>query len=230
MAVWSPNGNNTAKVSWALAQALIQHTSVALVELPCLGVPRLATEANLLDRNHHVDNAILEYERKNTPPDLFWQRPHDNLVILPANPYALPDHPTVHKVEQLDTLKSFPNFFLNQARKKGFSTILFDCQGGLTSPMTFFALRQAQKIILTVEHPTDLPWILINLRRLTETYNLPPSSFIATTTSPQIRQFYEEVEQVLPCSVLPIEKFVPALAALVSDGGANSEAKQVYAL
>lgn len=182
-----------------------------------------------MDRIHHTDNAILEYERNNTPPDLFWQCPQKHLVVLPANPYALPDHPAVHKVAELDTLKTFPNFFLNQARKKGFGTIVFDCQGGLTSPMTFFALRQAQKIILTVESPTDLPWMLLNLRRLTETYNLPLSSFMATTTTQQIRQFYEEIEQVLQCSVLPINKLATALISQESVHWDQYEEKQVFA-
>lgn len=62
--VWSPAGLNTAKVSWPLANHIARHTTIALVELPCMGIPRLALQADCLDRTLHTDAAILEYERK----------------------------------------------------------------------------------------------------------------------------------------------------------------------
>lgn len=221
--VWSPAGLNTAKVSWPLANHIARHTTIALVELPCMGIPRLALQADCLDRTLHTDAAILEYERKNSSPIDFCQKVSDNLAILAANAYALPDHPVVHKVENSQTVQSFPAHFINRARKKGYSVIIFDCQGVLVSPMTFFALKQANTIILVVDDPSDLAWTLINKERLVDAYDIDVNAFLATTitTSPQ---YYEEIQKVLKCPVLPLHKIVHALA----DQGSSTTAKNQH--
>lgn len=211
IAVWSPGANNTAQVSLELAREAARHTTVALVELPCLGIPRLAFETDILDRTNHTDMAILEYERKNRSPFDFCSKPGDNLAVLPANPYALPDHPVVHKVSNPETLKTFPAFFACQARKHGYRTVIFDCQGVFVSPMTFYSLRQAHKIILVVDRPSDIAWSLLNKKRLTEIYHFDEYSFVATSAGPGNQLYHEEIRSVLKCEFLPADKLILAL-------------------
>jgi hypothetical protein len=203
--IWGPGGNNSAKISWPLAKEISKHTKVALVELPCSGIPRLTYEADILDRSNHTEAAILEYERKGSSPMSFCHKIEDNLAILPANPYSLPDHPVVHKVSNQETLQNFPGFFLKQARISGYSVIIFDCQGSLVSPMTFFSLQMAQKIVFVVDWPSDIAWSLVNKERLIDTYKIMESSFLAVTTltSPN---YHEDIEKVLKCPVIRIKE------------------------
>ncbi len=210
IAVWGPGGNNTVKVSWPLANEISKHTTTALVELPCVGIPRLAVEADRLDRNLNVDNAILEYERKNGSPISFCHKIDDNLAVLPINPYGLPDHPVIHKVTKPETLQTFPHYFINQARKGGYSVIVFDCQGVLVSPMTFFALQQANRVVLVVDEPSEIAWTLVNKERLIDTYKIRPDAFIATTNQ-MTQKYYEEIEDVLKCPVLAKDKIIEAI-------------------
>lgn len=204
--IWNPGGNNTSKISWFIAKEIAKSTTVALAELPCLGIPRLANEADIMHRTNHADTAILEYERKGCPPMDFWHKIQDNLAVLPANPYALPDHPVVHKVFSPETLQTFPRFFTNEARKSGYRVIIFDCQGLLVSPMTFFALQQAQKIILAVDSPADIAWALINKERLTDTYRVNENAFFGTTMN--YTQYHEEMSRVLKSPFISKEKLI----------------------
>ncbi len=211
IAVWSPGGNNTSVVSLSLAKSISAHTGTFLVELPCLGIPRLAVESGLMDRSNHVDEALLEYERKGSSPTDFCVSAGQNLAVLAANPYALPDHPVVHKVCAADTLQKFPEFCAAQAFKNGYQVVIFDCQGVLASPMTFYALRLANKIILVVERPSDIAWSLLNKRRLTDGYNIDADAFVASAID---ERYLGEISEVLRCPVLPVSK----LACLAVSG------------
>lgn len=226
LTIWSPCGHNTAKVSWAIANEIANHTGTALVELPCHGTPRLAVEAEIFDRMLHTDAAILEYERNNGSPMNFCHKPKENLAVLPANPYGLPDHPVVHKVTRPDTLQSFPGNFVNQARKSGYSVILFDCQGTLVSPMTFFALQLAKKIILVVDSPAEIAWALVNKERLMDTYEIAEQNFIATTIN-TAKQYHEEVAKVLKCPVVTLEEIPEVISEDLNNSSLPLAQKQV---
>lgn len=216
IAIWGPSGSNTSKVSWPLAKEISRHTSIALVELPCQGIPRLAIEAEILDRQQHTEAAILDYERKNGNPINLCHRISETFSLLAANPYGLPDHPVVHKVTRPETLQFFPNHFANQARKSGYNVIAFDCQGTLVSPMTFFALHLATKIILVADSPSEIAWALVNKERLIDTYKIKQEAFIATTIN-TAKQYYSEIEKVLKCPVLSTDGIVELIADSYND-------------
>jgi len=211
IAVWSPGGNNTSVVSLALAKSISAYTGTVLVELPCLGIPHLAVESGLMDRGKHVDAALLEYERNGSSPIDFCINTGQNLALLAANPYALPDHPVVHKISAPETLQNFPEFCVTQARKNSYRVVIFDCQGVLASPMTFYALRLADAIILVVERPSDIAWTLLNKKRLIDGYNIAANAFIASAMDDR---YLAEISEVLECPVLPVAK----LANLVVSG------------
>jgi len=213
IAVWSPGAYNTAGISLRLAKEAARHTNTALVELPCMGIPRLALEAGILNRANHTDAAILAYERNGSSPLKFCHNISDTLAVLPANPYALPDHPVVHKVTGSDTLQSFPGFFLDQARTGGYSAVIFECQGGLVSPMTFCALRKSGKVLLVVDGPSDIAWSLLNKKRLTETYNVKEKFFYVTTAGSEKSKYGMEIERVLKCPFIAPDKLAEIFTA-----------------
>ncbi|WP_418790308.1 hypothetical protein [Phosphitispora sp. TUW77] len=203
IAVWSPGGNNTSVFSLSLAKNTATYISTFLIELPCLGIPRLAIESGHINRTSHVDAALLEYERKGSSPIDFCIHAGHNLALLAANPYALPDHPAVHKISSPETLEMFPEFCVVQARKSGYQVVIFDCQGVLASPMTFYSLRLADTIVLVVERPSDIAWALLNKKRLIEGYNIASDAFAATALNDM---YLNEIREVLECPVLPIDK------------------------
>jgi pilus assembly protein CpaF len=212
IAIWSPAGNNTAAISLQLAKEIAQVKFVALVEIPCRGVPMLAVEGNLLDRNKNTDLAILEYEKRKASPLEFFHQTNNSLAILPANAYALPDHPVTHKVEQQETLHDFPIYLINQVRKKGYNVIIYDLQGSLVEPMTFFSLQHADKIFIHVNSPAEVSWALVNKQRLIETYNLKEERFLVLTDLETL----EEIEKVLKSPTFSTKQVGPILKYLTN--------------
>lgn len=175
VAMWNPGGNNTAYITASLGMELSQHTNVFIAELPCLGIPRLCYEFEKINKDKNVDSLIVEYERQGEIK-LISTEINKSLSILPAD-HVMPDYPTTDKIERTETLLDFPITLINKARQKGFSIIVFECQGQLTNPMTFQALKQADKVIIAIKTPTDLGWTKVNIKRLVETYNFDQKKF-----------------------------------------------------
>lgn len=176
LAVWSPAGLNTSPLSYRLGEELSKHTPVLVAELPCLGIPRLAFCAGLMDRDKHMDAAILELDKKGEMScSQVWQK-SATLGVLAANVYSFPDYPITHKVE-LDTLLEVPFSLINAARHKGYAVIVLDCQGQLTTPMTHNALKSADIVLVPVEEPADMAFGLLNIKRLVQVFKYEPSHF-----------------------------------------------------
>lgn len=191
IAMWNPGGNNTANITARLGRELSQHTTVFIAELPCLGIPRLFFQYQNIDREINIDNLIVEYERQGEI-NLRSIEINDDLFVLPANPNIMPDYPSSDKVEKIDTLLDFPIILTNKVRQKGISIILFECQGQLTNPMTFQAIKQADKVITTINNPADLGWTKVNLKRLSETYYFDYRKFKVIVPNIDIISDYEK--------------------------------------
>lgn len=174
--VWSPAGGNTANFSLQIGQDLASYTSVAIVELPCLGIPRLGIVSDIMDREKCTELALQEFEKKGEIDLSQLHHKADNLALLPASVYATPDY-LLNERLSLETLIDFPAKFINTARQQGYNTILFECQGQLTSPMTFFALKNADYIFLVVPEADDLAFTLINVKRLIQVFRFPLEKF-----------------------------------------------------
>lgn len=177
IAVWSPAGSNTAQLSMDLSGELAKSFRVLLVELPCLGIPRLGFITNIMDREKHTEAAILEMEKKGELSLDYLHTKTEGLAILPANVFASPDFPVSIKVET-ETLIDFPVAMTRTAYKKGYSTVVFECQGQMTSPMTFFALKHAQHILIPVKEPGEIAFSLINVKRMVQVFKLCPEVFL----------------------------------------------------
>ncbi len=163
--VWSPAGENTSSISLELSEAISKHTSVFLAELPCLSIPKLGFIADTMDRENHIDNLILELDKKGETSFKYVHKLQEGLAVITANTYSLPDFPIANRVSQ-DTLIETPSKLIKMARKNGYSVIVFECQGQLTNPMTFFAINHADYVLIPVNKPEELAFTLINIKRL----------------------------------------------------------------
>jgi pilus assembly protein CpaF len=174
--LWACTGNNNSGLSFRIAKELSRHHRSLLVELPCLGIPRLGFVCNIIDRERHTEAAILDLDGGK---GFNWDLVHklDGLSLLPANVFAAPDYPVFSKVE-MNTLIEFPKMIINEGAKKEYQWIIFDCQGQLTNPMTFFALKQAEKVLTPVGDPGDAAYVLANIKRLVNVFKQPSSKFL----------------------------------------------------
>lgn len=178
--IWSPYGRDTAQLSWQIAQETARFTNVLLAELPCLGIPRLGLLTQSMDRERNTDTLILELEKKKQINMDYVHRASDTLSLLTANIYGIPDHPVSIRVE-LETLIKFPGLLIKEARRNGFNTIIFELQGQLATPMTFFALKKADKILIPVDKPEETAFALINIKRMLEVFYYQTEKLLVLT-------------------------------------------------
>ena len=180
MAVWTPGGSNTAKFSYGLSREFSQLINVILVELPCLGIPRLGFAVDIMDRENHTEAAISELEKKGELSFAYIHKQGGTLSVLPSSVFAMPDLPLTQKVE-LKTLTDFPGHFSKKARQQGYGLAIFECQGQLTNPMTFFAVKNADVVLMPVNEPWEIAFSLINIKRLVQAFKFEPDKFIAVS-------------------------------------------------
>lgn len=176
---WSPYGTNTAGISLNTVKELARFTKVLLAELPCLGIPRLGLLLQKRDRNN-TDCLILEYDKKKKIELNQVHKECDTLSILPADALGIPDHPVCSRVE-LETLMEFPRMLVDTGRHNGINTIVFDLQGQLSTPMTFFALKKADKILIPVDTAEEAAFALINIKRMVEVFYYKTEKFLILT-------------------------------------------------
>jgi cellulose biosynthesis protein BcsQ len=182
-------------LGFKLAKELSRQYKSLLVELPCLGIPRLGFISNIMDRDRHTEAAILDLDKEKA---LDWALIHriDGLSLLPANVFAAPDYPISAKVD-LNTLIEFPGMIIEEGQKKEYQWVFFDCQGQLTNPMTFFALKKTDKVMIPVENPGDAAYALANIKRLVNIFKHPADKFFVLAN--------EDLEEIKKIMVLKDE-------------------------
>jgi len=174
--VWSPFGTDTSSFSYKLAQEISRYSYDALIELPCLGIPRLSIVSDIKDRDNHTEAAIIELEKKKRISFEHVVKKNDTLAIMPVGYYAVPDYPIANRVE-IETLIDFPIQVINAARNNGYQQVIFECQGQLTNPMTFFAIKNADLVFIPITTPAEVAFALINLKRLLNVFKYEASKF-----------------------------------------------------
>lgn len=176
IAIWSPTGFDTSKFSFEISSLVAENEKVFLVELPCLGIPRLGFAANIMDRDKNTENAIRELERSEKITLQKYSKIYHNLAILSANVFATPDNPLIMNVK-LDTLIRFPQKVVEQSIRLDTRIIIFECQGQICNPMTFFALQLANMVLIPINDNKDLAFTLSNLNCLVNSLQLDDKKF-----------------------------------------------------
>lgn len=176
IAVWQPYGTDTSGFSYNLATEISKHSSTALIESPCLGIPRLSVVSDCRSRDHHIEAALLNQEKKKTSGIDVMIKKSETLAVLPVGYYAVPDYPIVNRVEP-ETLFEFTARIISAVRENGYRQIVFECQGQLTHPVTFFAIKSANLVLIPLTSPKELAFTLINLKRLLNVFGFESSKF-----------------------------------------------------
>lgn len=175
--IWSPFGRNTTELSYQLAQDISKHVRVLLAELPCLGIPRLSFIAGTLERDKSIDCEIVDWEKKKDISLRSVYTVSNHLGVLPADVFSLPDYPVTHRVK-LETLISFPVQLINKAYSTGYSLVVLECQGQLTTPMTFNSVKIAGKILIPIQDTGEAAYALINIKRLITIFKIDARRFV----------------------------------------------------
>lgn len=190
LSVWSPMGRNTAAFSFELASALSEYTGVFLAETACLGIPRLAFAAKIMDREKSMDALILKYEKTGEIEFGLTHRMGDTLAVLPASAYSSPDYPIPSRVD-METLLKLPAGLINNARQHNYPLVVFECQGQLSNPMTFFVIRHSDYVFLPVEGQAEIAVTLTNLKKLIQAFKYPPEMFKVIAA-----EYTEEIQDI----------------------------------
>ena len=166
---WSCTGMDGSSLSFQTAQLISETEKTLIVELPCLGIPRLGFVCGISDPDNNTEAAISYFEQHaGIPWDmLYMQKKH--LAVLAANIYAVPDYPLASKIG-INTLMSFISMFVHAAENNEYDRLIFECQGQLNSPMTFFSLKEANEIVIPLGKPTEAAYAIASVNRLVRVY------------------------------------------------------------
>ncbi|BFH18336.1 hypothetical protein J6TS7_32580 [Paenibacillus dendritiformis] len=142
-------GGNVVSMLDGLLKALPKNAKKILVEFPCLGIPKLSYAFNQvrIDKETTIDQMLLDYDREEKKAVEDYIFSGDGLDFLLINPRALPEVPTIRKIRSNKTLIDLPLYLKLQLQEK-YDYVIFVLQGTLVHPMTHFALRCSDHIIL----------------------------------------------------------------------------------
>lgn len=190
--IWSPVGVDTSELSYELASELSLEEQVLLAELPCLGIPRLGFTLGSIQRNRNIEAEIFDLDKKGRADLTNVYKQSNTLSVIPADIYAYPDYPITQRVS-LETLISFPSHLIEKGYQQGYTSIIFDCQGQVTTPMTYYALKYADKILIPIRRTMDIAFSLLNIKRLILAFNFDIDKFALLTKNKKLETFDEIV-------------------------------------
>ncbi|MGG4108822.1 ATPase, T2SS/T4P/T4SS family [Paenibacillus lautus] len=157
-------------------QLLSKKNSVAVVELPCLGLPRLSyvlgkDEVLKLEKERSVDQLLIDYERKLLKPLGDYILKSGGVDYLLVHPKSLPEAPVIRKLESNMPLIQTP-FYLQQQLKGKYDYVFMLTQGRLIHPMTFFAIRSADAAVLYCSETADFVQNYTHYKKLREIFGM----------------------------------------------------------
>ncbi|MCL2121446.1 MAG: hypothetical protein FWH28_04270 [Clostridiales bacterium] len=174
---WSCTGIDASALSFGTAELLSETEKTLIAELPCLGIPRLGFVCGVMDRRQNTEAAIAAFEQKKSiQPDMI-HTVSKRLFVLPASVFASPDYP-VSATVSFHTLMEFIPALQNLAENLDFSRLILECQGQLNSPMSFFSLKAADRVVIPLGKPTEAAYALASVKRLVQVYHHKPEQFI----------------------------------------------------
>ena len=179
---WSCTGIDAAALSFGAAKLMADTEKTLIAELPCLGVPRLGFVCGVMDRGRNTEAAITYFEQNGK---LSWEMAHPvgkRLYALPASVFAAPDYPVAAKVS-IETLRGFLSALHHLAASRDCGQLVLECQGQMHSPLSFFSLKLAGRVVIPLGKTTDAAYALTCIRRLVQVYKHSPGQFILASAA-----------------------------------------------
>lgn len=173
IALWNPAGSDpTLVLEKFLTVVKKQEETAVVVELPCLGIPHVAYRFGIseLDHKHTIDQLLIDYDRnmlKGIHSYVYHYNGFDGILIQPK---SKPDSPTLIKLQQSNTLLDIATYL--KANLLGYDNIFVVLQGQLIHPMTFFALQEADQVVLGMNEPIEIIRSYATYRTLKQDYNM----------------------------------------------------------
>jgi|GEM_PF-6427132 len=180
IALFNAHGRDTSLVAMKLAETYYKENKkkALLLEYPCLGIPKLtlhhpherAAEINM-------DKLLLDYDRGQYTRVYDYIIEGEQLDFIPINPKNKPESPVLLKLEDEQKLIKLPLKLQGELHTDYHLTISLT-QGQLFHHMTFFNLRYADFIVMTIEDDAELIWSYAIYQKLIKEFGLPAERVI----------------------------------------------------
>lgn len=191
VALWNPSGSDSFPLlEKLLALVKKRGQTAAVVEFPCLGIPRVAYQLGMteLKPSETVDQFLIDYDR------MMLQGIHQYLHSFPdfdallIQPKSKPDTPTLIKLQQQSTVQEAPRYL--KLYLSGYNYIFVVLQGQMIHPLTFFSIREADHLVLAFNEPIELIHAYAAFKTLKQDYGV--ASIIFNVNSSDLSDFKEE--------------------------------------
>ncbi|MNW44030.1 putative conjugal transfer protein [compost metagenome] len=153
-------GGNATSGVLGLLQHLPKNTKAAVVELPCLGIPKLSYALQVndllkLSKERTIDQLILDFDRKSLQDLQSYIYTSGNADYFLINPKSVPEAPVVRKLSSNQSLIDLPIMLKERLQDYGYDYLFLVIQGTLIHPATHFALRTADATVLYASEAVD---------------------------------------------------------------------------
>lgn len=147
-----------------------RNETTIVVEFPCLGIPQVAYNIGIteIEPEHTIDQLLIDYDRGMLKGIDTYIRQYPLFDGILIQPRARPDMPTLLKLQSEKTLFELPTYLKNQLNE--YDNIVFVVQGQLIHSMTFFAVRDADHIILSMQESEEVIRTYATYKTLHEDY------------------------------------------------------------
>ncbi|GIP08239.1 hypothetical protein J1TS5_04090 [Paenibacillus macerans] len=155
--LWNPAGSDPSPLLLKLLQLVNKREETAVVvEMPCLGIPRVAYRLGISDLEHAqtVDQLLIDYDRGMLQGIHDYLHHFDGFDGLLVQPKSKLDNPVLIKLQQDKTLQEIPAYL--KIHLSGYHYIFVILQGQLIHPMTFFSLRESDHVVLSMNEPVEI--------------------------------------------------------------------------
>lgn len=177
IAVYNPTSGDSSDLVFRLTSfAKKRGEKSVVVELPCIGIPRISYRLGLteLEQSKTIDQLLIDYDRDMLNGIKQYIYTSDNFDGLLIQPRSKPDVPTIFKLQNEKTLMEIPGYL--KSNLVDYHNVFFVLQGQLCNPMTFFSLREADYEVLAIKESIELIWTYSLYKTLKEDYAIDKSS------------------------------------------------------
>lgn len=180
ISIYNACGSDVSSWAISMAKAIYHETGKkgVLVELPCLGIPRLAyqhTEAKY-EKEQSIDQLLMDYERDSMRSVEDYIVKGTAFDMIPIFPKSKPDLPTLLKLSKTKTLVDVPQVLKSQLSH--YPYIYFVLQGQMQHPMTLISLIHASIQLFMIHDAPELIWTNAMHERLTTDYGVKSDNIV----------------------------------------------------
>lgn len=174
----------------ACVKSLPKNSRALIVEMPCLGMPRLGyalqqEEVIKLPKQKTIDQLILDYDRKEQQTLEAYICKQEQVDLLLIDPRSLPETPVIGKLSSNQSLIELPLYLKKQAT--AYDYLIVVTQGRLIHPTTHFSLRVADAVVLYNADPVDFAQNYAHYKKLQEIFGVDSERMFMFAQSAHIK-------------------------------------------